>query len=233
MPTFLAITSALLLALLIAVIYLNDRVRELEKKTNGSLATEGWGGLAGKVLWDAMTGKPVAGVAAGTVEFLRADYELILSKHIEGLFRDGQQDGRNGQARQASPLRSITSTRGSVTSWMPPKSAGALYRAGVEAARADMYQAESLRMTIDEIAGDLFAQTGLSMGAPFSADLLPPAPEPTAAPPAAEPTPPGLPDAMPSNGIAAGPAPGVSREAAPAGPLPAQPPSPGGSSSTA
>lgn len=219
-PTLLAFVSALVLVLLVAVIYLNDRLRELERRSVGSLASEGWAGLGGKLLWDAMSGKPVAGVAAGTVAFLRPDYELILSKHIEGLFRDGLQDGRAGHARQAAPLRSITSTRGSVQSWIPPKSAAALYRVGADAARADASRAEGLRQAIDEIAGDLFSQVGLRLDEPFSRVLMLEEPEALAVPAASSPDSlaataqplPGMPSAAPE------PAPG--REEAPAEAVP-------------
>lgn len=223
--TLLAITCAMVLALLIAVIYLNDRVRDLEKKHGGSLATEGWGGLTGKVLWDAMAGKSAAGVATGTVAFLRADYELILSKHIEGLFRDGFQDGRSNQTRQVSPLRSITSTRGSVQSWIPPKSAAALYRAGIDAARADLYQAETVRMTIDEITGDLFAEVGLRLNEPFSRDLMPQEPEPAVAPdlpPASSAAPPAGASEPPPNPAVSSPAAATGLDAAPAAVTPAK-----------
>lgn len=49
--------------------------------------------------------------------------------------------------------------------------ANALYRAGMDSTKADIYETERARMTLDETAQVLYAQTGLSLSQPFS-DLL-------------------------------------------------------------
>ena len=72
MLIFLTLVGAALLALLVVVIYLNDRVNELERRSAsapmgsgwaganssiGSADDNTWRGLTGKGLWDCMCGK--------------------------------------------------------------------------------------------------------------------------------------------------------------------------------
>jgi hypothetical protein len=182
MVIFLTIVGAALLALLVVVVYLNDRVNELERRTGSGLAGGGvaagsgedntWRGLTGKRLWDAMAGKKgVTPLADADLEALRITYEEVLSQHIESLFRAGQSDARRGSPVQPTAVKTLASARGTVQSWIPLNHANALYRAGMDSSKADIYETERARMTLDETAQILYAQTGLSLAQPFS-DLL-------------------------------------------------------------
>lgn len=180
MLVFLTLVGAALLGLVVVVIYLNDRVNELERRTaaaNGGGAAGGgednsWHGLTGKRLWDAMTGKKgVTALDDAGLQALRQTYEGVLSKHIESLFRAGQADARKGGAVQPTAVKTLASARGAVQSWIPLNHANALYRAGIDSTKTDIYEVERARMTLDDTAQLLFSQTGLSLSQPFS-DLL-------------------------------------------------------------
>lgn len=182
MITFLTVVAAAVLALLVVVIYLNDRVNELERRTGSGLPTGGsaagagddntWRGLTGKRLWDAMSGKKgITPLADADLVALRVTYESVLSQHIENLFRSGQSDARRGSAVQPTAVKTLASPRGTVQSWIPLNHANALYRAGIDSTKADIYEIERARMTLDDTAQVLYAQTGLTLTQPFS-DLL-------------------------------------------------------------
>lgn len=186
MLIFLTLVGAAILALLVVVIYLNDRVNELERKSsvpaNGTGASAGtesavtdpnsWRGLGGKKLWDVMTGKKgITNLDEASIEALRSTYQLLLSQHIESLFRAGQSDARQGNTVQPSSVKTLPSPRGTVQSWIPLNHANALYRAGHDSTKADIFEAERARMTLDEVAQILFTQVNLPLTQPFS-DLL-------------------------------------------------------------
>lgn len=181
MLIFLTLVGAALLALVVVVIYLNDRVNELERRTAASQGQVGapgggddntWRGLTGKRLWDAMCGKKgIAPLADAELEALRVTYEGVLSQHIESLFRAGQADARRGSAVQPTAVKTLASARGAVQSWIPLNHANALYRAGIDSTKTDIYEVERARMTLDDTAQVLYAQTGLTLVQPFS-DLL-------------------------------------------------------------
>ena len=181
MLIFLTLVGAGVLALLVVVIYLNDRVNELERRTaaaqsGGGLSSGGddnsWRGLTGKRLWDTMCGKKgVAPLSDPEIEALRTTYEGVLCQHIESLFRAGQADARRGSSVQPTAVKTLASPRGAVQSWIPLNHANALYRAGIDSTKADIYEVERARMTLDDTAQVLYAQTGLNLVQPFS-DLL-------------------------------------------------------------
>jgi len=181
MLIFLTLVGAALLALVVVVIYLNDRVNQLERRTTASLGgglvpgggeDNTWQGLTGKRLWDAMTGKKgITPLDEVGLQTLRLTYESVLSQHIESLFRSGQADARKGAGVQPTAVKTLASPRGAVQSWIPLNHANALYRAGMDSTKSDIYEVERARMTLDETAQLLYAQTGLSLSQPFS-DLL-------------------------------------------------------------
>lgn len=183
MLIFLTLVGAALLGLVVVVIYLNDRVNELERRTSpnggggGGGGDDGtWRGLSGKRLWDVMTGKsggPALEPAA--LDSLRSSYEDVLSKHIESLFKAGQADARKGANAQPTSVKSLASPRGTVQSWIPLNHANALYRAGHDSVKDDIYETERVRMALDETTQILYAQTHLPLAQPFS-DLLMPLP---------------------------------------------------------
>jgi hypothetical protein len=180
MLVFLTLVGAALLGLVVVVIYLNDRVNELERRTAAAVAggvsgggeDNSWHGLTGKRLWDAMTGKKgITALDDAGLQALRQTYEDVLSKHIESLFRAGQADARKGGTVQPTAVKTLATARGAVQSWIPLNHANALYRAGVDSTKTDIYEVERARMTLDDTAQLLFSQTGLSLNQPFS-DLL-------------------------------------------------------------
>ena len=184
MLIFLTLVGAALLGLVVVVIYLNDRVNELERRTSpggsgggGSGGDDGtWRGLSGKRLWDVMTGKSGGPALDPTaLEALRSSYEDVLSKHIESLFKAGQADARKGASAQPTSVKSLASPRGTVQSWIPLNHANALYRAGHDSVKDDIYETERVRMALDETTQILYAQTHLPLAQPFS-DLLMPLP---------------------------------------------------------
>ena len=63
-------------------------------------AAETFGGLSGKDLWDAMMGLPMRGITPKEILSLKPRYEVVLQKHLEILFEEGQRDAREGFAMQ-------------------------------------------------------------------------------------------------------------------------------------
>lgn len=182
MIVFLTMVGAVVIGLIIAVIYLNDRVNLLERQTQASSsgASGGggddntWHGLSGKRLWDAMTGKKgVTTLDDAALAELRQAYELVLTKHIEALFTSGQTDARRQQNNQPSSVKTVPSPRGQVQSWIPLNHANAIYRAGADSIKSDIFEVERARMALDEAAQILFAQAGLPSAQLFSELLMP------------------------------------------------------------
>jgi hypothetical protein len=120
-----------------------------------------------------MCGKQGAShLGAADIEAIRLSYEGVLSQHIESLFRAGQADARRGSATQPTAVKTLASPRGNVQSWIPLNHANALYRAGMDSTKSDIYESERARMTLDETAQILYAQTGLTLLQPISARLM-------------------------------------------------------------
>lgn len=184
MLIFLTVVGAVLLGLVIVVIYLNDRVNELERRTaaaggggggggGGASPSPSWQGLTGKKLWDVMCGKKgVTDLPPAAIEEMRPVYEGVLTQHIQALFRAGQSDGRKGQAVQPTATRMLPSTLGNVQSWIPLNHANAIYRAGFDSNKEDIFEAERARMTLDETAQVLFAQTQFNPTQSFSEMMM-------------------------------------------------------------
>jgi len=100
-------TTILLLAVLfgsvvaiILMVYLIDRVKHLEslsiQANNASADVQaapndnGFLGLSGKVLWDAMSGQLPEGFQEGDLLALKSRFEFVLQNHIETLFKLGK-----------------------------------------------------------------------------------------------------------------------------------------------
>lgn len=197
MIIFLTMVGAVVLGLIIAVIYLNDRVNLLERQTQATSGTAAggggddntWHGLSGKRLWDAMTGKKgVTTLDDAALALLRQAYEVVLSKHIEALFVSGQADARRQQNNQPSSVKTVNSPRGQVQSWIPLNHANAIYRAGADSIKPDVFEVERARMALDEAAQVLFSQVGLPSAQLFSELLMPLDPPATAPAGGAAPT---------------------------------------------
>ncbi|MFM1880534.1 MAG: hypothetical protein RLZZ344_768 [Pseudomonadota bacterium] len=133
-----------------------------------------FGNLVGKRLWDAMTGKPLPDVDEAKVGELKPRYHVILTKHIEELFAEGLEDGRQGKAKMASNKRKVTGLRGTVISWIPQQHADTIYRAGFDSATAtDAAPREAIQGNLSETIEALCARTDLRLSEPLPAKLVP------------------------------------------------------------
>ena len=183
-------TTILLLAVLfgsvvaiILMVYLIDRVKRLEslsiQANNASADVQaapndnGFLGLSGKVLWDAMSGQLPEGFQEGDLLALKSRFEFVLQNHIETLFKLGKKDGTAGKSPEtpSNPIE-ISTLRGSIESWIPAQHVSILYRAGHESVAADSIAINRVKADIDEAAQVLFSRTGLTIKQAFSEKLL-------------------------------------------------------------
>jgi hypothetical protein len=162
-----------------------------------------FGELAGKTLWDAMSGIPLPGVDAKHVSNLKPHYEPILRQHIEQVFMEGYSHGKAGTVGVPTNNRQIPTPRGSVVSWLPMHHLASLYQAGVDFSTSQPDDVLRIQQSLDQVTGMIYARMGLGLGEAYSATLLihpvsvkedamlPPAEEELAAvaPPAAPETP--------------------------------------------
>jgi hypothetical protein len=133
-----------------------------------------FGSLVGKRLWDAMTGKPLPDVDEAKVAELKPRYHVILTKHIEELFAEGLEDGRQGKAKMAANKRKVTGLRGTVISWIPQQHADTIYRSGFDSASAtDATSREAIQGSLSESIEALCARTDLRLSEPLPAKLVP------------------------------------------------------------
>jgi hypothetical protein len=159
-----------------------------------------FGELAGKTLWDAMSGIPLPGVDAKHVSDLKPHYEPILRQHIEQVFMEGYSHGKAGTVGVPTNNRQVPTPRGSVVSWLPMHHLASLYQAGVDFATSQADDVLRIQQSLDQVTGMIYARIGLGLGEPYSAtllihpvsaqedEMLPPA-EDAAAPAAASPAP--------------------------------------------
>lgn len=131
-----------------------------------------FGELAGKTLWDAMSGIPLPGVDAKHVSDLKPHYEPILRQHIEQVFMEGYGHGKAGTVGVPTNNRQIPTPRGSVVSWLPMHHLASLYQAGVDFATSQADDVLRIQQSLDQVTGMIYARIGLGLGEPYSATLL-------------------------------------------------------------
>lgn len=131
-----------------------------------------FGELAGKTLWDAMSGIPLPGVEAKHVSDLKPHYEPILRQHIEQVFMEGYSHGKAGTVGVPTNNRQIPTPRGSVVSWLPMHHLASLYQAGVDFATSQPDDVLRIQQSLDQVTGMIYARIGLGLGEPYSATLL-------------------------------------------------------------
>jgi hypothetical protein len=169
-----------LLAIVVLLIYLVDRVNQLERETrsyaksisdNKNNSKKNNLGLMGRPLWDAMTGNVANGVDHETLKISKDRYPLLLQLHIESLFQEGQRDGKRGMSGEPSNPRKIQTPDGPIESWLPQATINAIYRCGLESVEATQESMLAIRKTLNEASNDLYQKTGV-LPVPVQADLL-------------------------------------------------------------
>ncbi len=131
-----------------------------------------FGELAGKTLWDAMSGIPLPGVDAKHVSDLKPHYEPILRQHIEQVFMEGYSHGKAATVGVPTNNRQVPTPRGSVVSWLPMHHLASLYQAGVDFATSKPDDVLRIQQSLDQVTGMIYARIGLGLGEPYSATLL-------------------------------------------------------------
>ena len=131
-----------------------------------------FGELAGKTLWDAMSGIPLPGVDAKHVSNLKPHYEPILRQHIEQVFMEGYSHGKAGTVGVPTNNRQIPTPRGSVVSWLPMHHLASLYQAGVDFSTSKPDDVLRIQQSLDQVTGMIYARMGLGLGEAYSATLL-------------------------------------------------------------
>ncbi len=135
-------------------------------------AADTFGGLSGKDLWDAMIGVPMRGITPKEIQSLKPRYEVVLQKHLEILFEEGQHDGREGFPMPVRCERVVPTLRGEIESWIPHDYASGIYKVGYSLVTEPDEDLDKLREKLDEIGDELFYAAGLPP-IPLSKLLIP------------------------------------------------------------
>ncbi|MCE2782402.1 hypothetical protein [Limnohabitans sp.] len=173
-----------LLVILVLIIYLIDRVNTMEKETRQVLSSIHsqsavqpeslpFLGLSSKKLWDAMTGRSDKGMDPLAIFDLQGPYQIVLSKHIEALYKEGFKDSQRGMNGEPHNTKQIQSSAGFVESWIPPAQANAVYQCGVQAAQTPESNWGPIREALDEAGRFLYGKTQLDTSSPLSEWLMP------------------------------------------------------------
>jgi hypothetical protein len=179
-----------LLLILVLIVYLVDRVNTIEKETRQMAQSmnrvpepvkDPFAGLAGKKLWDAMTGKPPEAMAPEVLADVRERYDLVLHKHLESLYKEGWRDGERGLSAEPPNTRVISTAAAQVESWLPSAQVKTIYQCGLEASQRPPELWDSLRLDMDEAASILYDKTQLEVRQALSAWLMPAPVPPVAA----------------------------------------------------
>ncbi len=184
-PVMLALIAIGLLVILVFIIYLTDRVNNLERQTQdavsslkekSSSAFKGpFAGLATKKLWDAMTGMVPEGMDPNQLQEVRERYASVLQKHIEAQFSEGSKDGERGLSGEPKNTRWINTLRGQVESWLPQSQVNAIYKAGLDSVNAQTPEQQiAVRAALDEACRYLYDKTQMEFPAGLSVQLIPP-----------------------------------------------------------
>ena len=187
MSTLLLFTILVcVIAAIVLVVHLIERVREVEKharlaalEAGGNLTTDlRFGQLAGEELWQALTGDQADDIDPEAIDAMRQDYEPVLQRHIEELFEEGVLDGRQGVKLQPRAVRPIKTSGGQVASWLPALAAREVYEVGVARGEGGTVALAALRARLDGACEHLYRSLGLEAPRDYSDVLLP---EPPAA----------------------------------------------------
>lgn len=171
-----------LLTILILIVYLIDRVNSIEKETrqvmntiteNSVRNTAPFLGLSSKKLWDTMTGRSAEPPDDEAMAVLRSQYQMVLAKHMEALYQEGYKDGFRGVTVEPPNTKMVSTSKGTVESWIPSAQANALYQCGLNAAQTPEAQWGPIRASMDEAGHFLLTKTQLDASSPLSEWLMP------------------------------------------------------------
>ena len=172
-----------LLVVIVLIIYLVDRINNLERETrrvSESMSTTAmsanqgpFGGLFGKKLWDALSGKAPPGTGEQTVQEWRELYEVVLHKHIQSLFEEGRKDAQRGLSGDPKNSRMIRTAQATVDAWMPAAQANTIYKCGMDSVLQPPEAWDPVRSALDEAGQLLFGRIQLPLKEPLSRSLLP------------------------------------------------------------
>jgi hypothetical protein len=166
-----------LLLVFVMILYVVDKVNviyqgyaqpEIPQTYNDGL----FGELTGKTLWDAMSGIPVPGMDAKTVNNLKPHYEPILRQHIEQVFMEGYTHGKAGTAGVPTNNRIIPTPRGSIESWLPMHHLASIYQAGADFSAKNPEDELRIQQSLDQVTAMIYARTGMDLTEAYSATLL-------------------------------------------------------------
>ena len=184
MDAFVSALMAMgILVLLVCIIYLLDRVNNLEKQTrqfSQSLKSQKeavpsgpFAGLSSKKLWDAMTGRVPEGFDPDLLDEVRQAYEMVLHKHVDAIFQEGVNDGRMGAMAEPKNTKLINTARGPVESWLPSAQVNTLYKCGLDSVQLLADQLEAVRFALDEVGQTLYGKAMVNLAQPLSVSLMP------------------------------------------------------------
>ena len=172
-----------LLVVIVLIVYLVDRINNLERETrrvSESVSTTvtaavkaPFGGLFGKPLWDALSGKAPPGTGEQTVQEWREQYEVVLHKHIQSLFEEGRKDAQRGLSGDPKNSRLIRTAQAAVDAWMPAAQANTIYKCGMDSVQQPPEAWDPVRSALDEAGQLLFGRIQLPLQEPLSRSLLP------------------------------------------------------------
>ena len=181
-----------LLAVIVLIVYLVDRINNLERETRrvsesmsttAVAATQGpFGDLGGKKLWDALSGKAPPGTGEQTLQEWREQYEVVLHKHIQSLFEEGRKDAQRGLSGEPKNSRMIRTAQATIDAWMPAAQANTIYKCGMDSVQQPPEAWDPVRAALDEAGQLLFDRVQLPLKEPLSSSLLPPPAQPGSLP---------------------------------------------------
>jgi len=177
----LALVAIGLLLILVFIVYLVDRVNNLERragevaavlaKSRSVNAVGPFGGLSGKKLWDAMSGMSPPDMDAAQLAEIRERYGTVLLKHLDAIFEDGVQAGKLGLSSDVSNTRQISTLRGQVESWLPQAQVNTIHQCGVNTVVMPAEQLSTVCQTYQEALQALYSRVQLPVPEGYPAAL--------------------------------------------------------------
>lgn len=178
-----AILALELICIIFLIVYLLDRVNTVEQETRHAMQmlsmpqqnapeADPIEQLSGRRLWDAVTGAANPKSEAGALAALRERYDLILHKHLEAIYQQGFRDGQRGLSGNIACVRTISTARGQVESWLPDALVRTVYTCGFNAAQKPVQEWGPIRQELDAAAGEVYAKARLQVRQSLSSWLM-------------------------------------------------------------